>query len=111
MEKITHEKDVYIAWTNTDLTEGRGQEYPLAVCEKRATAIRLGKKGYVMGSDCRVARAKAFKINNRWYYLGKLIPSTKEDDARELQLNSRDEAQQKAFAAGLTEEDIIALRR
>jgi hypothetical protein len=24
---------VYIAWTNSDLTEGKGTEYPLAICE------------------------------------------------------------------------------
>lgn len=110
-EKITDEKDVYIAWTNTDLTEGRGFQYPLAVCDKKATAIRLGKGKSVQGSDCEIRPAKGYRINNQWYYPGRPTGSTKEDDAREKELNKRDEARQKAIDAGLTDEDILALRQ
>ena len=37
-------KKVWIAWGNTDLTEGKGAAYPKHICELEATAIRLGKK-------------------------------------------------------------------
>jgi len=35
------ERIVYVAMTNTDLTEGRGWQIPLAVCEAESTAIRF----------------------------------------------------------------------
>ena len=39
--EIQESKTVFIAWTNTDLTEGRGVQIPLAVCESQTTAKRL----------------------------------------------------------------------
>ena len=44
MMEIQDTKQVWLAMTNTDCTEGRGRQYPKFVCEKKATAIRLGKK-------------------------------------------------------------------
>jgi hypothetical protein len=43
---------VYVVITNTDLTEGCGMEVPLAVCEMRSTAERIGKNNYIQGSNC-----------------------------------------------------------
>lgn len=47
-------KTYYSVYTNSDLTEGRGYHIPLALCESESTAVRLGKKKYVQGSDCPV---------------------------------------------------------
>ena len=33
----------YIVWSNTDLTEGRGYEYPMCICSKEATAAAILK--------------------------------------------------------------------
>lgn len=110
-EKITDEKDVFVVRTNTDLTEGKGRQYVKYICENRATANRLAKGEGVMGSDAFVAQAKAYKINNQWYYLGEPISPSKEDDAAQIMLDAYEAAKQKALSAGLTDEDIKALMR
>ena len=38
---ITDTKDVWVVYTNTDLTEGRGYQYPIHVCGSPATAERM----------------------------------------------------------------------
>ena len=62
--KIEDSKKVWVAWSNTDLTEGRGKPIPKAVCEEESTAVRLGKKGDVQGSDCYISESIAVKLNN-----------------------------------------------
>ncbi len=104
------ERTVYTVWTNTDLTEGRGNEYPLAICETESTARRLGKKRYVQGSDCRVTETTLFLIDRKWYGPVSVVPSTKEDDVEEAKLQAAKAAINKARALGLTDEDIAALK-
>ncbi len=36
-------RDVWVVGTNTDLTEGRGEEYAMAVTDIKETAVRLAK--------------------------------------------------------------------
>jgi len=75
----------YIVWTNTDLTEGRGSEYPLAICETLSTAKRLAKGKYVMGTDCTVTESTIYRIKTdhdgyyRWFGPIQLIDPSKED--------------------------------
>lgn len=102
-------KEVWVAWTNTDLTEGRGKRVPLAVCELETTAIRLGRKGYVMGSDCPVTKETAVFYGG-WLIPGVIEPSTGADGAAQMALNARRSAEAKAKAAGLTDAEIKALR-
>lgn len=111
------EKQIYVVWTNTDLTEGRGREYIDYHCEKQSTANRLAKKNYVMGTDSRVTTEKMFFVNGRWYAPGpNVIGPTKEDEIVERQLEAERiaaEAKAKALAKarelGLTEADLAAL--
>jgi len=107
--KIQETKTVWVAWTNTDLTEGRGQSYPKAVCEKEATAIRLGRKGSVMGSDCHITEELSVKVNGIWLYPARLQHATSDDDQAQAHIDGRRAAIEKAKAAGLTDEDIRAL--
>lgn len=107
--KITNSKDVYVAWTNTDLTEGRGRQIPLAVCKVMATAIRLGHKGSVMGTDCDITKEKAFEIDGKWVGPTRILPSTLEDDKVQVVANAKSEAIAKAKSLGMTEEEIAAL--
>lgn len=102
-------KDVWVAWTNTDLTEGRGYRVPLAVCELETTAIRLGRKGSVMGSDCHVSKATAVFLGH-WLVPGVIQAATKADSVAQGELGARRAAEAKAKAAGLTDEEIKALR-
>ena len=38
---ITDTKEVWVVYTNTDLTEGRGHQYPIHVCGSASTAARM----------------------------------------------------------------------
>lgn len=118
-------KEVFAVWTNTDTTEGRGREYVLAFCEMEATAKRLAKGAYVMGSDCNITKEKFLKMGKDkttaiWYAphaYGMLTPATDEDVKIEKKLEAEREAKMrrekvldKARALGLTDADIATLR-
>lgn len=107
--EIQETKTVWVAWTNTDLTEGRGFVVPKAVCELETTAIRVGRRGSVMGSDCHVSEALAVKIKNQWYVPGIIIPAKKADKALQKEADAKREVIAKAKAAGLTDDDIKIL--
>ena len=83
-------KTVYVAYTNTDLTEGRGRQVPIAVCEEEVTAIRLAKGQYVQGSDGPVRPVELMKVENDWYLLAsavEIIPPTKQDKEKQQKIN------------------------
>lgn len=107
----------FVVWTNTDLTEGRGTEYPLAFCKLMATAKRLAKGRYVMGTDCRITEEEVF-VKDHVHY-GRIVfdPFTPEDVHEEKLIelekeNKRkfDEIMAKAKALGLTDEEIEHIR-
>lgn len=113
----------YVVWTNTDLTEGRGSEYPLAICETLSTAKRLAKGKYVMGSDCRVNEVTLYqtKLSERGFYhwfgpVRIIEPSVedleKEDFLREQKekKEKRDIVLEKARVLGLSDEEIKVLQ-
>lgn len=102
-------KDVYVAWSNTDLTEGRGYAVVAAVAESYEAAVRLGRKGSVMGSDCEVTKEKGFKIGGQWLIPGLIHKETKEDTALRVKREARESAMAKAKAAGMSDADIAAL--
>ena len=103
-------RDVWVAWTNTDLTEGRGYRYPLAVCESETTAARLGQKKYVMGSACPVTKEVAVRVHGSgWLVPGAIHPETAEDAKARAILEARRAVVEKAKAVGLTDEEIAAL--
>lgn len=113
----TYSADVFVVWSNTDLTEGRGTEYPAYICELESTAKRLARGSYVMGSDARYTKEKGYYIDNKWYFMGHSVPSSKEDDTEEARLEAerlrqekKNKALEKAKALGLSEEDINDLK-
>lgn len=108
---IQETKKVWVAWTNTDCTEGRGFVVPKAVCELHATAIRIGKKGSVQGSDCNVTEEVAVRIENRWLVPGRIHYATKEDVEAQKIADDRAEALRRAKAAGLSDEDLRMIAR
>jgi hypothetical protein len=106
----TETKDIWIAWSNTDLTEGRGYPTIRAVAWSYETALRLGRKGSVMGCDCHVSKEIAYKIGERWYVPGVTIhQETKEDESARVNREARESAIAKARAAGMSDEEIAAL--
>ena len=113
----------YVVWTNTDLTEGRGLEYPLAICETLSTAKRLAKGKYVQGTDCSVTENTLYRIRtndhncDHWFGPVRIIePSIedleKEDFLREQKekKEKRDIVLEKARVLGLTDEEIKVLQ-
>lgn len=104
------EQPVWVAWTNTDLTEGRGERYPLCVANTPETAARVGRRNGVMGSDCEVTEERAYRIGRRWYVPGRIMAATAEDLQKVKIREAREEAESRARKAGLSDEDIAALR-
>ena len=110
---MTETKTVWVAYTNTDCTEGRGFDVPIAVCSMKATAIRLAKNRYVQGSDGPVREMQMVKIDGKWYAPGaavSVIDPTNEDVATQRRIDEQQAALERAKAAGLTDSDIAALR-
>jgi hypothetical protein len=110
----TEERILWVAYTNTDLTEGRGRDVPHAVCERESTAKRLAKNCYVMGAEGPVRPIKLLHHEGRWYAPYELttpIPPTKDDLAREELKAAVDGVLEKARAAGLTDAEIKLLKK
>lgn len=103
-------KTVWVAWTNTDLTEGRGHSYPLAVCESPETARRLGKSQGVQGSNCPVREAEAFLIDGKWVGPFKLHPEAEVDTILRKDREAKEAVLKKAKSLGLSEADIELLK-
>ena len=114
---IENERDIWIVSNNTDLTEGRGSQYPQYVCEKKSTALRLAKGAGIQGGDAYVEPGKGFKINSRWYFPRAITPPNQEDLKVEKEIEEvnrkkaeRDLILDKAKSLGLSEADIAILK-
>ncbi len=111
------QKTAYEVRSNTDLTEGRGHEYAKFICELQTTAERLGRRGYVQGTDCTVYPVELFLHEGRWY--GPIHVEGPSESDRKLDAERQAEEQRriariavlnKARELGLSEEDIAILR-
>lgn len=115
--KVEHAKTAFAVCSNTDLTEGRGSEYPMHICEAEATAKRLSKGRYVMGTDCPIREVEIFTHKNIWYGPIGIVPPTAEDIFNQHWIDGENEAKRKKEAAierakslGLSDEELEALR-
>jgi uncharacterized protein (DUF2126 family) len=108
--EIQEHKKVWVAWTNTDCTEGRGKEVVEYVCETEATARRLGKQRYIQGTNCPISESIAVKVNNKWLIDGSIQVATTADVLMQNKLDKHKMVLEKARAAGLTDEDIASLK-
>lgn len=114
----TRTTKVYAVWTNTDLTEGRGQEYVEYFCKLESTARRLARGNYVMGTDSRVTEVTVLFRGGEWYLPGpRIVEASTEDLAAERELEAerkrnlaRERALERARKLGLSDEDIAALK-
>ena len=110
-------KKVFVAYVNDDLTEGKGYNYPLAVCESKHTAMRMGKGKNVQGSNAIIKEHEAIYHNGNWCAPVRIfLPNIedKEKDKKEKirsdKIRAAEEAMEKARKAGLSEADIKALK-
>jgi len=109
---MNDKRTVWVAYTNTDCTEGRGHDVPIAVCAAEATALRLARKRYVQGSDGPVRTMELVEIDGKWYVPSNAIAvlePTREDIAAQAAIDARRAAVEKAKAAGLTDADLLAI--
>jgi hypothetical protein len=109
---MTEKKTVWVAYTNTDCTEGRGHDVPIAVCATEATATRLARKRYVQGSNGPVRTMELLKIDGKWYAPSaaiNIMDPTSEDVDAQAAIDVKRKALAKAKAAGLTDADLLAL--
>ena len=117
-----HEKNVFVVISNTDLTEGRGQEYAKHICTLQATANRLAIGQYVMGTDCKVVTGKTFALYDDETLIGWFGPCGKIEQGTDVDIynekllkedaikaQKKNAALEKARKAGLSEDDIKAL--
>ena len=114
--QIIRRKDVWVVWTNTDLTEGKGHQFPLYICELESTALRLAKKEGVQGSNASIAKDTAFLIRvrpnfSRWYVPGVIKEAGNYDKDIEREIELVDKAIQAAKDAGLNDDHIEIMRR
>lgn len=103
---------LWAVYTNDDLTEGRGRQYIKHFCKTRATAVRLAKGGYVMGTDCPVEPVEALFINGMHVLPTSFIPivyPSRDDEIAQQRMDERRQVLEKAKALGLTDDDIAAL--
>ena len=109
---------VYAVWTNTDLTEGRGQEYVRWFCKLQSTALRLARGNYVQGTDCRVTEETILFRGGQWYAPSPMIVDPtpadlleeRELEAERSRILARNRALERARELGLSEDDIKALK-
>jgi len=106
----------HVAWTNTDLTEGRGAIIPHVICEVEATARRLGRRQNVQGGDCEIAPILLYRLptgnswpSSAWYGPIHLKHPSREDEAEQKRLDKRAAALERARSAGLSDQDLAIL--
>lgn len=107
--QILETKPVWVAYVNSDTTEGRGYNYPLYVCDSYETAVRLGKGRNVVGSDAEVREEMAIKHDGKWYIPGLIMAESDKDKALRIKREAKESALEKARQY-LSEEEIEALK-
>lgn len=96
----TKTKTLFACFTNTDLTEGRGEEYIFALAENKSTAKRLAKRKYVQGTDARVEevqayfvpKSKEFATIGAWYVPAGFIHKPTPEDLQEEKILMENQA-------------------
>lgn len=102
-------KTVYVAYTNTDCTEGRGYDIPIAVCELEITAMKHARKMYVQGSNGPVKSMEVIKYNDKWYIPQSAVeifkPTKEEIEAQKL-LDEKRAIIKKMKELGVSQDEI-----
>ena len=109
---MSEKRTVWVAYTNTDCTEGRGFDVPIAVCATEITAMRLARHQYVQDSDGPVRKMELVKIDGLWYAplsAVRVIEPTSQDVTAQNTLDAKRAIMAKAKAAGLSDDEIKAL--
>ena len=101
----------WVAWTNTDLTEGKGGQLPKAICKIEATARRLGKGGSVQGTDCSIEEVELFLYRGRVYGPVHVTFPTRVEERQQERLDVYESVVAKARELGLDPDELAILRK
>jgi hypothetical protein len=110
--KMKESRVLYVVTTNTDLTEGRGSQYPIAYSFNDFTAQRLAHKKGVMGSDAHISAVKTTIVDGLEMVSINHLNITHPTEQDKINSNKRDEKlfiTEKARRLGLTDEEIKKL--
>lgn len=111
--QVTDRRSYYVALSNTDPNGWGGRNIPVHVCELEATAKRLAEGIGPNGTDGRVKKIKAIKVDCEW-----LVPvhdvvsvhfATKADEAAQKRADAKASLITKLIAAGFTKDEIAIL--
>lgn len=103
-------RQIFIVYTNTDLTEGRGRCIPKHYCLTEETAQRLAKGAGVQGSNASVVESKAFYENHTWYAPILTPEPPSNEDMNEARRNKAIEEVLNKARTVLTDEEIAMLK-
>lgn len=108
------EFDFYAAMVNTDLTEGRGYNYPYVCSGLEETALRLGKGKNVQGSNAYIEKVEAIRVNGTVYIPHRYIylTSPSKDDIKNSMIRIKtQQAEERLKALGASQEDINLIKQ
>lgn len=105
------EIEIFVCSTNTDLTEGKGHQFPYAYTMSETVAKRLVHKKGVQGTDAQYEREKVYRRRYRVYAPVRLTEADQKDLEADVKLSNFRIALQKAKDAGLSDDDIKLLAR
>lgn len=109
---MVEKRTVWVVYTNSDLTEGRGREFPIAYCKSEITAKRIGKGAYVQGLNCPIKSMEVDFVDGNYFMPRSLIhvmePSY-QDLVDQETLNAKNAVLERVRAAGLTDQDLALL--
>lgn len=115
MENTNDYVKMYAVKCNSDLTEGRGREFIKHICRLRSTAVRLGKNGYVQGSDCPVDEINVIDLGDSKYILPNNYIEVVEPSSIDVEVEQKHAAYQNVLARakelGLSEQEIEILKK
>ena len=99
------ELELFLSYTNSDLTEGRGKRVPIAVCETLSTAERMSLKKGVMGTDAYTEKIDVIYKDNVLYVPLSCVKYEKAAE-EDLRNEKKKEVVEKAKSLGLSDEEI-----
>ena len=100
------------AWAvlgNYDLTEGRLANYIKGIYWLKASALRAGKKGYVMGTDCPIEEVILYRKDGQWYGPVSVQEPSKDDETIQKSMDEVEAVLDKAKKLGITDEELATL--
>lgn len=96
---------IFVVYTNKNLTDGDGPDYPFAYAMTETVAKRLAKGKYIQGTDGYYKKVEIIDGKISIEFL-RIVKPTKEEVVAEQKAQAKNEVIKKAKALGLTQEEL-----